>query len=32
MKPPFTIDQFLEVFKNYNQAVFPMQFVLYMLV
>ena len=31
MKPPFTIDQFLEVFKNYNQAVFPMQFVLYML-
>lgn len=29
MKPPFTSDQFLEVFKNYNQAVFPMQMLFY---
>lgn len=29
MNPPFTIEQFLEVFKNYNQAVFPAQLVLY---
>ncbi|GBO54206.1 hypothetical protein APA_2154 [Pseudanabaena sp. lw0831] len=27
MKPPFTIEQFLAVFKNYNQQVFPMQVV-----
>ena len=26
MKPPFTLEQFLDVFKNYNQSVFPMQF------
>ncbi len=31
MKPPFTLEQFLEVFKNYNQAVFPMQIVFYLL-
>ena len=31
MKPPFTLEQFLEVFKNYNQAVFPMQIVLYLI-
>lgn len=30
MKPPFTLEQFLEVFKNYNQAAFPMQIVLYL--
>jgi hypothetical protein len=31
MKTPFTLEQFLEVFKNYNQAVFPMQIVLYLI-
>jgi hypothetical protein len=31
MKPPFTSEQFFEVFKNYNQAVFPMQISLYFL-
>lgn len=31
MKPPFTLEQFLEVFKNYNKAVFPMQIALYLL-
>lgn len=31
MKPPFTLEQFLEVFKIYNQAVFPMQIVLYLI-
>ena len=31
MKTPFTLEQFLEVFKNYNQAVFPMQVVFYMI-
>lgn len=29
MKTPFTAEQFLEVFRNYNQAIFPMQVVLY---
>jgi len=29
MKLPFTIDQFLDVFKNYNQAVYPLQFIFY---
>jgi hypothetical protein len=29
MSPPFTIEQFLEVFKTYNLAVFPAQLVLY---
>lgn len=31
MKPPFTLEQFLEVFAHYNRAVFPMQVVLYLL-
>ncbi len=31
MKLPFTIDQFLEVFRNYNTSVFPMQIFLLML-
>jgi hypothetical protein len=31
MKVPFTIDQFLQVFKNYNLAIWPMQIVFYML-
>ena len=30
MNPPFTLEQFLGVFKNYNQAVFPMQIVFYL--
>jgi len=31
MKTPFTVDQFLEVFKNYNQSVFPLQFIFYLI-
>lgn len=31
MKPPFTQEQFFEVFKNYNESVFPVQFVFYFL-
>lgn len=31
MNTPFTLEQFLEVFKNYNQAVFPMHFGLYLI-
>lgn len=31
MKLPFTVEQFLEIFKNYNQSVFPMQIVFYLL-
>ena len=31
MKLPFTLSQFLEVFKNYNEAVFPMQFIFYLI-
>lgn len=31
MKPPFTLEQFLNVFKNYNQSVFPMQWLFYFL-
>ena len=31
MNPPFTTEQFLEVFKNYNWAVFPAQLVLYII-
>ncbi len=31
MNPPFTIEQFFEVFKNYNEAVFPMHIVLYLI-
>jgi hypothetical protein len=30
MKTPFTTEQFLEIFRNYNQAVFPMQVILYL--
>ncbi|HKR06656.1 MAG TPA: DUF6064 family protein [Bacteroidia bacterium] len=30
MKTPFTIEQFLEVFKRYNEAVFPMQIIFYL--
>lgn len=29
MKTPFTAEQFLNTIRNYNQSVFPMQFVLY---
>lgn len=29
MKTPFTLEQFLEVFKHYNQSVFPMQLIIY---
>jgi Family of unknown function (DUF6064) len=31
MKPPFTLEQFLEVFKNYNEGVFPMQILFYLM-
>jgi hypothetical protein len=31
MRLPFTIEQFLQVFKNYNKAIFPMQIVFYLL-
>jgi hypothetical protein len=31
MKVPFTVDQFLNVIRDYNLAVWPMQFVLYLL-
>lgn len=31
MKLPFTIEQFLAVFKNYNQQVFPMQVLFYLI-
>lgn len=31
MKIPFTTEQFLNVFKNYNEAVFPSQVMLYLL-
>ncbi len=31
MKTPFTLEQFLEVFKNYNLDVWPMQVVFYLL-
>lgn len=31
MKTPFTAEQFLEIFKTYNQAVWPMQIVFYLL-
>lgn len=31
MNIPFTIQDFLEVFKNYNQFVWPMQIILYLL-
>jgi hypothetical protein len=31
MKTPFTIEQFMEVFKNYNTSVYPMQIFFYLL-
>jgi len=31
MKLPFTPEQFFEIFKNYNQSVYPMQVVFYLL-
>lgn len=31
MNPPFTLEQFLQVFKSYNETVFPAQFGLYAL-
>jgi len=31
MKTPFTVEQFLEVFKKYNETVFPMQIILYLM-
>ncbi|MBK6504637.1 MAG: hypothetical protein IPG02_03000 [Ignavibacteria bacterium] len=31
MKTPFTVEQFFDVFNNYNEAVFPMQAVFYLL-
>ena len=30
MKTPFSLDQFFEVFKNYNETVFPAQIFLYL--
>ncbi len=30
MKTPFTVEQFLEVFKNYNETVFPIQIFFYL--
>jgi hypothetical protein len=31
MKLPFTFEQFLDVFKNYNESVFPIQLIFYFL-
>lgn len=31
MKTPFTIEQFFEVFRNYNQSVFPLQILFYII-
>src|SRR5580765_461782 len=31
MKTPFTLEDFLGVFSNYNQTVFPFQFIFYLL-
>jgi len=31
MRTPFTVEQFFEVFRNYNQSVFPMQIIFYLL-
>jgi len=30
MKIPFTVDQFLSVFEHYNQSIWPMQIILYL--
>lgn len=31
MKPPFTVDHFLNVFREYNEAVFPVQIIFFVL-
>jgi len=31
MKLPFTADQFLEIFKSYNESIFPIQIVFYLI-
>lgn len=31
MKTPFTVEQFFEVFHNYNHAVYPMQIIFYLI-
>lgn len=31
MKVPFSVEQFVEIFRNYNEAIFPFQFGLYFL-
>lgn len=31
MNTPFTVDQFLEVFKNYNEAIWPVQVIFYLI-
>ncbi|MCB0563768.1 MAG: hypothetical protein KDD01_05260 [Phaeodactylibacter sp.] len=31
MNPPFNREQFLEVFRAYNEAVFPAQYFLYLI-
>ena len=31
MKTPFTVEQFLEVFRNYNETVFPVQVIFYLI-
>lgn len=31
MKAPFSVEQFLEVFRNYNESIFPIQVLLYLL-
>src|SRR6476619_6441954 len=30
MKIPFTVQQFFDVFRNYNETVFPLQFMIYL--
>jgi len=31
MKTPFTVEQFLDIFRNYNDTVFPMQVIFYVI-
>jgi len=31
MKLPFTVEQFLGVFKTYNESIFPLQMLFYLL-
>ena len=31
MDLPFTVEQFLQVFRNYNQSIFPLQIFFYLL-